>query len=97
MDYALKRKDMGYQEEIRELNMKFAEEIKDLNTKLEDMARAKDKNTEQYNEYLTEVARKHKEAVENMEAHFNTKLIGEYEKYNALQNLLEETIKEYEK
>jgi hypothetical protein len=96
MDYALKRKDMSYQEEMRELNLKFADEIKGLNTQLDEMAQLKEKNMEEYNEHLQEVARKHKEFTDNLEAHFNTKLIAEFEKYNALQNLLEDTIKEYE-
>lgn len=96
MDYALKRKDMTYQEEIRELNTTFTSQIEGLNVQITELSKLKDQNADQYNEYLLEVAKKHKASLENMEAHFNTKLIAEFEKYNALQSLLEETISEYE-
>lgn len=96
MDYALKRKDMLYQEEIRELNEKFSSEVERLNQEIQDITELKEKNTAEYNAYLKEVATAHKAEIENTEAHFNTKLISEFEKYNALQTLLENTIKEYE-
>jgi hypothetical protein len=96
MDYALKRKDMAYQEEIRELNEKFGIDIEEFRAKIEELDKLKDKNMDEYNAYLLEVKKNHQAALDNMEAHFNTKLIAEFEKYNVLQNLLEETIQEYE-
>ncbi|OXA41793.1 Cilia- and flagella-associated protein 57 [Folsomia candida] len=96
MDYALKRKDITYQEEIRDVNNKFVADIDQLKTRIEELEKLKDKNADEYNAYLLEVKKHHQSSLSNMEAHFNTKLISEFEKYNALQNLLEETIKEYE-
>lgn len=96
MDYSLKRKDMTYQEEIRELDLKFSTDIEQLKSNIENLEKLKDKNADEYNAYLLEVKKHHQTALDNMEAHFNTKLISEFEKYNALQALLEETIKEYE-
>jgi hypothetical protein len=97
MDYSLKRKDMTYQEEIRDLNLKFIDDIEKLKENIEALEKLNDKNSDSYNAYLLEVKKQHKSSLDNMEAHFNTKLISEFEKYNALQNLLEETIKEYER
>lgn len=96
MDYALKRKDMLYQEELKELNAKFSGENERLNATIQELTEQKEKNTAEYNAYLKEVATTHKAQIENTEAHFNTKLISQFEKYNALQNLLENTIQEYE-
>ncbi|ODN04433.1 Cilia- and flagella-associated protein 57, partial [Orchesella cincta] len=96
MDYALKRKDMLYQEELKDLNGKFTNEVARLTSDIAEITKEKEKNTAEYNAYLKEVAQQHKAQIENTEAHFNTKLISEFEKYNALQNLLESTIQEYE-
>lgn len=96
MDYALKRKDMLYKEEIKELSSRLTTDVERLNKEIQEITAVKEKNTLDYNAYLKQVAQEHKVQVENTEAHFNTKLIAEFEKYNALQNLLESTIKEYE-
>jgi len=96
MDYALKRKDMSYMEEIKELNARYTRDMTSLTAKVEDLTKGKDKNTDDYNTYLQDVAKEHCKGMANLEAHYNTKMIAEYEKYNELQNLLEDTIKEYE-
>ena len=97
MDYQLKRKDMTYQEELTEINSKFQDEIAQLNSKIDELVAVKDKSDVNHHNFLKEVSRKQEATLENLEAHFNAKLIAEFEKYNRLQNLLEETIKDYEK
>jgi len=96
MDYQLKRKDMAYQEETKELNIMFSLQISDLNFKINELISTKEKSDEEYKAFAQEVISRHRTKTENMEANFNTKLIAEFEKYNSLQSLLEETIKEYE-
>ncbi|CAG7830333.1 unnamed protein product [Allacma fusca] len=97
MDYQLKRKDMAYQDELADINNQFQEEITKLNEKIDDLGGIKDRSDLHHHNFLKEVGKKQEATLENLEAHFNARLISEFEKYNRLQVLLEDTIREYEK
>jgi hypothetical protein len=97
MEYQVKRKEMSYLEEIKGINTKFTGEIGELNAKIEELIETKGENDETYHDHVVSMAQDTKITVQNIEAHYNSRLIAEFEKYNALQNLLEETIQDYER
>lgn len=96
MEYQMKRKEMSYQEEIKALNSTNKSQIDELNIKINELVSTKEEHDANYHAFVEQMATEQKLTLENIQAHYNTRLISEFEKYNELQNLLEETIKDYE-
>ena len=96
MEYHEKRMELGFLEDIKAVRSSYGVEIEDLNAKINELIETKAENDDTYHEHVVTMAEESKTTVENIEAHYNARLIAEFEKYNELQHLLEETILDYE-
>ncbi|XP_019854181.1 PREDICTED: cilia- and flagella-associated protein 57 [Amphimedon queenslandica] len=96
-EYQLRLKDMNYNEKIKDLTDKFIQEIEALKAKNENLKTDKERLESRYEEEIHQQLESHSREVQERETTTNTKLMGEYEKYQELQARSQRLQEDYER
>jgi len=87
---------MSYLEDLKTINTNNANHVDELSAKISELVSAKEEHDAKYYSFVEQMSTEQNMTIENIKSHFNARLISEFEKYNELQNLLEDTIRDYE-